>query len=249
MPSIDLLSAGREGAKYDDVVPFYGANWDNDKRGWSASSSTSMPSGTRDNIARMSDEPVVFEGQVKLFETVAVVPETGEALGAIKWGLSGDDGLIAPDVSDDVSDKPTAGFLVAVDRFYAQPKEIGPEPDRDERYDTILDGFPANDGKPGNKAAVLTTEQQKKIDPIAAKVKGNQNLQVELGGFADATEKDPNRTSEARARAVAEYLIQQGVPKGSIVIAGYFGAAWARYTPGPTENRNRRVQIRARLRP
>jgi outer membrane protein OmpA-like peptidoglycan-associated protein len=67
-----------------------------------------------------------------------------------------------------------------------------------------------------------------------------------VGGFADATEKDRG-TSEARARAVESYLVADGVPKGNVVMAGFFGAASARYAPSPTETRNRRVQVRVRM--
>jgi outer membrane protein OmpA-like peptidoglycan-associated protein len=154
-----------------------------------------------------------------------------------------------PDKDKDVSDAPTAGFLVAVDRFYNQPSTVGPDSDGngEERYDAILDNFATNDGTSARKAALLTADQQKKLDPIVTKVKRDPTLEVEVGGFADATEKDPGGTSEARARAVESYLVANGVPKGNVVMAGFFGAAWARYAPSPTETRNRRVQVRVRM--
>jgi hypothetical protein len=177
-----------------------------------------------------------------LFETVAVVPETTETLGAIKWGVEGHkDGIsvLVPDKDRDVNDRPTAGFLVALDRLYAQPPTVGPDLLRAERYDAILDGFLPN-------ADVLTNYHKKKLDPIAAKLKkaNDPTMLVSIEGFADATEQDPNAASEARARAVESHLLAQGVPKANIVMAGFFGAAWARYRPSTTESRNRRVQVR-----
>ena len=96
------------------------------------------PSGTTYPNAYMFDRPVVYPGQTKMFETVAVVPGTAEILGAVKWGVEGHkDGarVLAPDKDQDVDDRPTAGFLVAVDTFYAQPPTVGPDIQRPERYD------------------------------------------------------------------------------------------------------------------
>jgi outer membrane protein OmpA-like peptidoglycan-associated protein len=137
--------------------------------------------------------------------------------------------------------------LVALDAFYAQPPTVGPVVGRRraERYDTILDGFPSNDGTSKQKADVLTDDHKKKLDPIVAEIKkrNDPTILVSIDGFADATEKDPNVTSEARARAVESYLVAQGVPKANIM-DGFYGAAWARYPPSATESRNRRVQVR-----
>jgi hypothetical protein len=252
--SIDILTLGREGAHRDETDPFYGEDWDNKSRTWQAEGAPSgfrnQPGGASDPNAYLYDEPFVYPGQLKMFETVAVLPETTETLGTIIWGVQGsDDGVkvLVPDKDKDVSDAPTAGFLVALDRFYNQPSTVGPDRDREERYDAILDNFAANDGTSAQKAALLTADQQKKLDPIVAKVMGDPTLEVEVGGFADATEKDPSSTSEARARAVESYLVAKGVPKGNVVMAGFFGAAWARYPPSPTESRNRRVQVRVRM--
>ena len=265
MPVIDIFTfAKTSDDKKDDPEPFYGANWDDKTRSWSAEGAPSVfrsqpagvtdPGGTTDPNAYLYDRPVVYPRETKLFETVAVVPETGETLGAIKWGLEGhEDGVkvLAPDKDTDVDDRPTAGFLVALDTFYAQPPAVGPDPQRAERYDTILDGFPSSDGTSKQKANMLTDVHKKMLDPIVAKIKkGNDpTMLVSIEGFADATEKDPNATSEARARAVESYLLAQGVPKANIVMAGFFGAAWARYRPSAIESRNRRVQVRVRWGP
>jgi hypothetical protein len=163
--------------------------------------------------------------------------------------------LLAPDVGKgDASDTPTAGFLVAMDRFYDRPPTVGPEPYPDERYDAIVDDFMANDGiaefiggmifSPLQKASFLNADQESQIDPTINQLKRDPALVVEMGGFADAVEKDPRTTSEARTLAVKRYLLGQGVPKASIVIAGFFGAAWRRFPAGPMASRNRRVQLR-----
>jgi len=64
---------------------------------------------------------------------------------------------------------------VAVDRFYNQPSTVDPDSDdnREERYDAILDNFAADDGTSARKAALLTADQQKKLDPVVTKVKGD----------------------------------------------------------------------------
>jgi Domain of unknown function (DUF4157) len=96
--SIDILTRGREGADRDDTDPFYDENWDNKSATWGAEGAPSgfrnQPGGESDPNAYLYDEPFVFPGQVKMFETVAVLPETTETLGAIRWGVQGgDDGV------------------------------------------------------------------------------------------------------------------------------------------------------------
>lgn len=249
-PALDVLTYGYRDSKKDDTEPFYGADWNNKDRNWAAEGAPgrfrNQPGGAADPNAYFFDVPMVYSGQTKMFEAVVVVPETTEILAAITWGVKGDGDkakVILPPASDP-TDRPTAGFLVAVDRFYEQPSTLGPDILRPERYDAILDRFPAND-------ATLTTGQKNLLDPIAAKVKerNDPTIYVSIGGFADATEKDPSAISETRAKAVESYLIAQGLPKSSVVMDGFFGAAWARYPPSPTEDRNRRVQVRIRWGP
>jgi outer membrane protein OmpA-like peptidoglycan-associated protein len=240
---VDVLIKGRHGAKQDDTEPFYNANWNNKDRKWEAEGAPgtfkNQPGGPSDPNAYFFDRPMVYPGQIKMFETAVVIPETTEVLAFIKWGAKGDDDeaeAILPPASEP-SDGPTVGFLVAVEEFYKQPSTVGPDPERRQHYDAILDRFSPND-------ATLTADQKKALDPIAAKFKEQKDLYVSLGGFADTTEKDPNSISEMRAKAVESYLLTQGVPKTSIVMDGFFGAAWARFPPGPKEDRNRRVQVR-----
>jgi hypothetical protein len=263
---VDARTLGRENEQdQDEFDPFYGAEWDNQSGTWvpeqkdPTATLRNQPSSAADPNAYMNDAPVAFQDQLKLFESVAVVVETGEILGAISWGVKGtSDGIepVLPDAAkNDVSDKATAGFLVAMDRFYAQPPAVGPEPDRDERYDAVVDDFLANDGAVGpgtrgmyfpplTKASFLDADRERKIDPIVAKLKRDPTLKVEIGGFADATEKDPRATSEARVLEVRRYLVARGVPQANIIIAGYFGAAWPLFAADPAAPRNRRVQLR-----
>lgn len=259
-PTVDILTLHREGASRDEFEPFYGADWDNAKGQWvpeSTSPSTrNQPSSAGDPHAYLYDEPIVYEGQTKLFESVVVVPETGEVLAGISWGVKGtSDGIeiIAPD-DKDVGARATAGFLVAMDRFYAKPDPIGFDQTRAERYDAIVDGFRANDGVGGmigrvyfsaaQKASIVTADLAAKIDPVVAEFKRDPKQLVKIGGFADATENDPRETSEARVAAVRRYLVAQGVPATQIVDEGHFGAAWPIFGVDPKSSRNRRVQLR-----
>jgi outer membrane protein OmpA-like peptidoglycan-associated protein len=242
---LDVLTYGKRDTETDDFEPFYGANWNNKDKNWVAEGAPgrfkNQPGTASDPNAYFFDVPMVYPGQKKMFETAVVVPETTEVLAFIKWGAEGDDDEAKPILppASEPSDRPTAGFLVAVDRSYEQPSTVGPDILRPQRYDAIIDQFPPN-------GATLTADQQKSLDPIAAKVKERKDptIYVSLGGFADATEKDPSGISEARAKAVESYLVAQGVPQASIKMAGFFGAAWARFPPSPKEDRNRRVQVR-----
>jgi hypothetical protein len=249
-PELDVLTYGKRDTARDDTAPFYGAVWNNKDRSWAAEGAPgrfkNQPGGASDPNAYFFDVPMVYPGQTKRFETAVVVPETNEVLAFIKWGAEGHDdeakAILPP--SSEPSDRPTAGFLVAVDRFYEQPSTVGPDILRPQRYDAILDRFPP-------EGSTLTPDHKKALDPIAAKVKerNDPTIYVSLGGFADATEKDPGGVSEARAKAAESYLLGQGVPKASIVMDGFFGAAWARFPPSPKEDRNRRVQVRVRWGP
>ncbi len=175
-------------------------------------------------------------GGTKMFESVAVEAETSAKLDALRWGLR--EGQLLGAEDKDCTDAPSADFGAAVERFYATPKEVGSDPEREEWYDAILDGFIAGD-------ATLTADHEKQLDPIVTKLKGVAKLEVIVGGFGDAMDKDPNGASEQRARTVANYLIGKGVPAGKITAIGY-GRAWARYLPSMKEGRNRRVQLRLR---
>ena len=98
-----------------------------------------------------------------------------------------------------------------------------------------LDGFVAND-------ATLRADHKKQLDAIVGQLEKFSNLSATLGGFADASEKDPFGISQVRAANVKNYLLERGVRDDRIETGG-FGAAWARFAPSAKESRNRRVQI------
>lgn len=231
-PKMDILPS--------DFEPFYGADWDIKNKEWVPESAPkgykNKPSSSTDTTAYLYDAPSVPPGQTKMFESVAVEAESSATLGALRWGVSGGQLLGAED--KDCTDAPLADFGAAVERFYATPTTVGPDPEREERYDAILDEFSGGD-------ATLTADHEKQLDPIVTKVRGDPKLVVLVAGFGDAMDRDPSRTSEQRAQAVASYLIGKGVPEGNVKTTG-FGAAWARYLPSMKEGRNRRVQIRLR---
>jgi hypothetical protein len=152
---VDVLSVGREDAHSDDFDPFYGAEWDDGTRSWGPErmrlppGARSQPSSASDTSAYLYDEPVSRPGQLKLFESVVYVPETGETLGAIQWGVRGtDDGMELVLPEGKISDTPSAEFFSVLRRFYTPAAAVGPDPTRAERYDAIIDGFPVNDGVP-----------------------------------------------------------------------------------------------------
>jgi hypothetical protein len=112
-----------------------------------------------------------------MFESVAVVAETAETLGALRWGV----GKGAESV--ECTDAPTAGFSVVAGEFYATPEERGPGRESEAVYNLILDGFVAND-------ATLAGDQKMRLDPIVVKFRDDPRLCVVLGGFAEAQERD-----------------------------------------------------------
>jgi hypothetical protein len=225
----------------EETDPFYGADWDPGKNAWEAESvKTPVPEGFKnspssgtDASAYLFDQPVVYPGMARVFESVAVIPETGEVLGSLKWGLSKDTLLGAQ--TEDCTDLPSAGFGATMSKFYSVPQgEAGY--DVYGRFETILEGYAAGDFD-------LGTENQKQLDPVISKFVASPKMQIAVSGFADTSEEDPSFVSEMRALIVKRYLMSKGVPEGSIDVLT-FGSAWARYPSSPTETRNRRVQIR-----
>ena len=229
--------------------PFYGVDWDKQKKQWVPSNLgtdigfRSQPNSADDPAAYLFDEPYFFPPpHGRVFESVAVVLETGETLGALTWGVGT---VPAYAEKPKCADKPSADFHGAVEKFYT-PKSPAPGHGQ-ENYDLILDGFAPND-------ATLTADQNKQLDSIAARVKeiigkgdpGATKNHLVVGGFGDSMDNDPMAASDQRAQAVANYLMSKGVPNDTLDLRP-FGATWARYevsTKRAQEGRNRRVQIR-----
>ena len=231
-PEIDIR------ADIYEFEPFYGMNWDPKQKRWVPESLKTptppgfknQPSSLADPAAYLYDPPWAPPGQTKRFESVPVVPETAERLGALTWGLDSD--------RVECTNEPSASFDEAVKKFYTVPTVIGPDPARKEHYDVILDGFERN-------VTTLTTNQEKKLDPIAPLVKNAPNLIVMVGGSGDDSDIYPEGASEKRAQAVADYLKSKAVPEKNLTVIGY-GATWGLYPPTSKEGKeglNRRVQI------
>ncbi len=223
---MDLLS--------DDYDPFYGMVWRWGKGQWepepAPEGSKNAPSSKDDPVAYLYDEPSVPPTTIKMFETVAVVPSSGEVLGALRWGL-GEGGKLYGATNADCTDAPSADFGKALEEFYATPATPGPAA-RKEGYDAILDGFAYND-------ATLTADHETQLAPIAAALKKDSKLAAVIGGFGDSLE--PNAISVQRAKAVADHLKASGVQ--NMLKTSGFGDTWARFPKGANEHRNRRVQI------
>lgn len=229
--------------------PFYGVDWE--QKQWVPSNEgrdvgfRSQPTSATDPAAYLFDEPWYFVGSPthgRVLESVAVVLETGETLGALTWGVGT---VPAYAGTPTCADKPSADFQAAVQTFYT-PKS--PAPGRgQENYDLILDGFGPND-------ASLAVDHKNRLDSIAARINeiirasgpGATKNRLVVGGFGDSMDTDPMAASEQRTRAVERYLTERGVPEDTLDLRP-FGATWARYgvsTMKAREGRNRRVQIR-----
>jgi outer membrane protein OmpA-like peptidoglycan-associated protein len=229
--------------------PFYGVGWSGEAKRWEPSNEgedvgfRSRPSNAADPAAYMFDEPYFFPPpHGRVFESVAVVLETGETLGALTWGVGT---VPAYAEKPTCSDRPSAGYQGAVEKFYT-PKSPAPEHGR-ENYDLVLDGFAPN-------GATVTADQKSQLDAFAAYVKevvgtagaGNTKGHLVVGGFGDSTDTDPLAASDRRARAIADVLTGKGIPRDTLDLRPY-GATWARYeatAKRAQEGGNRRVQIR-----
>ncbi len=237
--SIPLLDIGRNST----FEPFYGADFSQKNKTWVPEGAPrgfkNAPSTPGSGAAYLYDEPSVPPSQTKMFESVVVVPATGEVLGSLKWGVSWAryTAQVVGGESTDCREAPSADYRVALERFYASPKDADMSERRpigDQHYAAILDFAP-------NQAS-LTSDHEKQLAAVMAQLKKFGNLGVAIGGFADESEADPFSISQERADRVQSYLIDHGMAKDRIQ-AGRFGAAWARVPPGAKETRNRRVQI------
>lgn len=225
----------------EEIDPFYGADWNPGTNTWQAESvKTPVPAGFKnapsssaDPTAYLFDEPWLYPSMAKIFESVVVIPETGEILGSLRWGVAGDQ-LLGGQL-DDCTDLPSHGFDMAMQNYYSMPK--GSDPQSPGRFDTIIDGYDFGDYE-------LSEENKKKLDPVITAFLNYPKMWIAVSGYADAGEHDdPDFTSLMRALLVQRYMMSRGVPQDKIDVYS-FGAAWTRYPTSPGENRNRRVQIR-----
>lgn len=219
--------------------PYYGAEWDPAARQWKNESGGSGVGSSRKGVssssARMNDNPITGLGRegkgdtIKEFETVPVVLETREPLGALTWGYKIQDREDAPieligATQADCSDAPSATWGAALDKFYEAKFEI-------------LDGF-------AQDKADLAPAHATILDGLVTRLKGKPSLTAQIGGAADRKDAEPAKVSQARADAAKDYLVSRGIDAARITTQAY-GGDWARVatTAGASEPKNRRVQI------
>jgi outer membrane protein OmpA-like peptidoglycan-associated protein len=222
--------------------PFYGAEWDQAAKKWKQETADwhlgSSSKGGAATSASLYDTPGVAWAREGLgdqsieFETVAVILETREPLGALKWGFKIKDAENAPieltgAQATNCTDDPSESWAATLEQFYVA------------RFAAILDNFDINksDLKPDHKT---------KLDDIVTKMKANPALNAQLGGAADLTgNKAFNQAlSLKRAEAVRAYLVDKGIDAARLEVQNY-GFDWARVEQkrGKSEGKNRRVQI------
>jgi outer membrane protein OmpA-like peptidoglycan-associated protein len=221
--------------------PFYGAEWDQANKKWKREGASvavgSSKKGGESKTASMNDTPGIGwgregKGDAEIsFETVPLVLETREPLGALSWGFKIKDAANSPieltGAQDaDCVDTPSADWTATLDKFYAAKYEI-------------LDDFDI--GK-----ADLKPDHTTKLDAIATKMAGNAALKAQLGGAADLTggDKVNQALSLKRATAARDYLVKKGVDAARLEVQSY-GSDWARVEEekGTAEGKNRRVQV------
>jgi len=96
-------------------------------------------------------------------------------------------------------------------------------------------------------AASLEQSSYAELDRIAEWLLQNPSVRVEVGGYTDASGRRESQMqlSQARAQAVRDYLVQQGVPAARVTAKGY-GPANPRAGNSTPEERakNRRIELR-----
>lgn len=98
-----------------------------------------------------------------------------------------------------------------------------------------------------NDAAVLTADSRTVLDEVAASLKSQPNVRVEIGGHTDSIGNDSynHMLSQERAEAVRQYLIARGVEADRMIAMGYgeFKPLASNETPEGREQ-NRRVEFK-----
>jgi outer membrane protein OmpA-like peptidoglycan-associated protein len=222
--------------------PFYGAEWDQGAKKWKREGASvavgSSKKGGAATSATMNDTPSLPWAREGLgdatieFETVAVVLETAEPLGALKWGFKVKDAANAPieltGAEDaDATDAPSASWGATMEKYY------------EAKYAEILDNFDIGKSE-------LKPDHKTKLDGVVTTLKAKTALKAQLGGAADLT-GDP-KVNEAlslkRAQAARDYLVSKGIDAARLEVQSY-SSDWARVQaePGKSEGKNRRVQV------
>jgi outer membrane protein OmpA-like peptidoglycan-associated protein len=222
--------------------PFYGAEWDQAGKKWKQERTSwnlgrSKKGGTSTS-ATMTDTPDAPEARMGLgdvddqFETVPVVLETREPLGALTWGYKIKDAAnskieLVGGTNADCTDAPSADWAKTLDQFY-----VG-------KFATILDNFDINKSD-------LKPDHTSKLDGIVTTMKADMTLKAQLGGACDLTgdEKLNQALALKRAEVARDYLTGKGVAAARIEVQSY-SYDWARVEAerGKSEGKNRRVQV------
>jgi outer membrane protein OmpA-like peptidoglycan-associated protein len=222
--------------------PFYGAEWDQNKKKWKKESGDfgkpGKSKGKNADSTELKDSPQAplsrtghgdFE---RKFESVPMLIETRESLGALEWGYKiKDDQTTSLELTGaeekDCTDTPSDSHEKSLDKFF------------EAKFEAILDEFAID-------SHTLTDDHKAKLDSVAVKLKADASLKVELGGAADLTGSAAynQALSLKRANAAKTYLLGKGVTN-TITVQSY-GFDWARVktSKGVNEAKNRRVQVR-----
>lgn len=223
--------------------PYYGAEWDQGTKKWVKESTPGSAVGSsRKGVSSASatlfdspNTPWAREGKGDAaieFETVPIVLETREPLGALKWGFKIKDKADAPleltgATKADCTEAPSDEWGKAMDKFY------------EARFDTILDNFDI-------AKYTLKPDHKTKLDGIVTRMKAKPALKAQLGGAADLTGNEAfnKKLSLDRAKAARDYLLGKGIAAGRIEVQSY-SFDWARVEAkkGVSEGKNRRVQV------
>jgi outer membrane protein OmpA-like peptidoglycan-associated protein len=95
--------------------------------------------------------------------------------------------------------------------------------------------------------AVLTSRSLEILEPVLATMKENETLEIELSGHTDniGSKQYNKKLSEARAQAVADYLIKNGIDQKRIKTIGYgFDKPIASNSTPEGRQKNRRTEMK-----
>jgi outer membrane protein OmpA-like peptidoglycan-associated protein len=99
--------------------------------------------------------------------------------------------------------------------------------------------------RPG--AAILLPSSFATLDQVATAMQSSPDARWEVGGHSDATglAAQNQRLSQARAQAVADYLVNKGVASGSVTAVGYGSSRPVASNATPSGRaQNRRVELK-----
>lgn len=242
----------RVDAKDTETDPFYGAKWKSGRWGSEEGNFGHPRVSGVDTVAQLLDTPMVPWAQYKRFESAAVIPETGEVLGALRWGLlcsdnpsngrvliGGPTGLhterllpglciaTVPECSEQVS----YNFDSTVEKFYSGKSNL-----------SVLNGFASGQTD-------LSPRHREQLDKLLIRLATVPvpDRRILIGGAATMDEgggQDAVNVSRRRAESVKRYFTAHFVDASMIDVEAY-GAAWAqvpisRSDSGPL---NRRVYV------